>query len=262
MCFVNCHLAAGQTKTADRNTDAASILDNTQFPVRASESWNDNESVFTHGGDGTMIFDHEICFFSGDLNYRIDLSRGDVFEAIEKKDFALLLEHDQLFKQRNTNPTFRLRSFSEGIPNFAPTYKYNPGEDKYDTSEKRRTPAWCDRILYRGPRVKQEHYRRYEVNVSDHRPISGAFKIVIKTISTDRQMDAKEEAMGAWKANFKEEKLKAMLKWLKSCGHEPSRSFRVLKENHENLRKTVEILNKSYATGTGNTNGKGVRKKK
>ncbi|CAG8444452.1 8261_t:CDS:2, partial [Diversispora eburnea] len=247
ICFVNCHLAAGQTKTVDRNNDAANILDNTQFPVCANESWNENESVFTHGGDGTMIFDHEFCFFSGDLNYRIDLQRDKVLEAIEKKEYALLLEHDQLFKQRNTNPSFRLRPFSEGIPNFAPTYKYNRGEDEYDTSEKRRTPAWCDRILYRGPSVKsvkQEHYRRYDVKVSDHRPISGAFKIVKKQILKEKQIDVKENAIKAWKENFKEEKFKSMMKWLESCGYEQSISKRVLKENHENLRKTVEILNK------------------
>ncbi|RHZ46288.1 hypothetical protein Glove_627g23 [Diversispora epigaea] len=260
ICFVNCHLAAGQLKTVDRNSDAANILDNTQFPVCANESWNENESVFTHGGDGTMIFDHEFCFFSGDLNYRIDLQRDKVLEAIEKKNYASLWEHDQLLKQRNANPTFRLRSFSEGIPNFAPTYKYNRGEDEYDTSEKRRTPAWCDRILYRGPSVKQEHYRRYEVKVSDHRPISGAFKIKVKKILKEQQIDVKEKAIKAWKANFKVEKFKAMMKWLESCGYEQSISNKVLKETHENLRKTVEILNKS--NGTGNTSGKGVRKKK
>src|ERR1044072_1555111 len=73
ICFVNCHLAAGQGQIRARNTDVANILDNTQFPPRANDSWNDNEGVFTHGGDGSMVLDHEIVFFSGDLNYRIDL---------------------------------------------------------------------------------------------------------------------------------------------------------------------------------------------
>ena len=41
------------------------------------------------------------------------------------------------------NHAFRLRSFEEAPITFAPTYKYNPGSDEYDSSEKRRIPAWC-----------------------------------------------------------------------------------------------------------------------
>lgn len=96
--------------------------------------------------DSTLTKDHENVFWGGDLNYRIDLPRDRVLELIDKKDFATLRDHDQLLHQMLTNPSFGLRGFSEGPLDFAPTFKYDVGHERYDTSEKRRVPSWCDRV--------------------------------------------------------------------------------------------------------------------
>ena len=40
------------------------------------------------------------------------------------------------------------RGFIEGDLDFAPTYKYDLFSEDYDTSEKCRTPAWTDRVLW------------------------------------------------------------------------------------------------------------------
>ena len=144
-----------------------------------------------------MILDHEICILNGDLNYRIDaMSRNSVIDAVRQGNLAKLLDRDQLLLSRKRNPGFRLRAFIESPINFAPTYKYDVGTDTYDTSEKQRSPAWCDRLLYRGlGRIKQTEYRRHDVvKVSDHRPVSGRFRIRVKTISEDRQILAREKA--------------------------------------------------------------------
>lgn len=188
LCFINCHLAAGQSQTKDRNTDISAILESAILPSEPDISVR--QDSFTGGGDGTMIMDHEICILNGDLNYRIDtMGRDTVVNAIKSNNLSKLLERDQLLASKRKNPWFRLRAFTELPITFAPTYKYDVGTDNYDTSEKKRAPAWCDRLLYRGPldRVRQLDYQRHEVRVSDHRPVTGIFEMVIKTISTKKR---------------------------------------------------------------------------
>lgn len=182
LCFVNCHLAAGQSQTGHRNNDIAAIL---EAEVLASEnSVMARLDKYVGGGDGSMIVDHEVCILNGDLNYRIDsIPRNVIVEDIRNKNLSKLLERDQLLASRRKNPIFRLRAFNEGPITFAPTYKYDVGSDLYDSSEKKRAPAWCDRVLYRGQgKIKEVEYRRHEVRASDHRPVSAAFKIRVKSI--------------------------------------------------------------------------------
>lgn len=147
------------------------------------------QDVFVGGGDGSMIMDHEICILNGDLNYRIDtMGRDTVVNAVKANNLTKLLERDQLLASKRKNPWFKLRAFHELPITFAPTYKYDVGTDNYDTSEKKRAPAWCDRLLYRGiNRIRQLNYKRHEVKVSDHRPVTGLFEIVIKTISPKKR---------------------------------------------------------------------------
>ncbi|KDB24901.1 hypothetical protein H109_03264 [Trichophyton interdigitale MR816] len=182
LCFVNCHLAAGQSQTAHRNNDIAAIMESEALPREPSLSARIDR--YTGGGDGSMILDHEICILNGDLNYRIDsIPRNTVIEAVKANNLPKLLDRDQLLASKRKNPGFRLRTFNEAPITFAPTYKYDVGTDDYDSSEKKRAPAWCDRLLYRGfGRIKQLEYRRHEVRVSDHRPVSGTFKIRVKSI--------------------------------------------------------------------------------
>lgn len=189
LCFINCHLAAGQSQTQHRNNDAAAIME--AAPLPRNRSPRDCTNFFVGGGDGSMILDHEICILNGDLNYRIDsMTRDSVVSAVKQGNLTKLLERDQLLLSRKRNPGLRLRAFNEAPITFAPTYKYDVGTDTYDTSEKKRSPAWCDRLLYRGlGKIKQTEYRRHDcVKVSDHRPVSGRFKLRVKTIHTKMQM--------------------------------------------------------------------------
>ncbi|KAF2157966.1 DNase I-like protein [Myriangium duriaei CBS 260.36] len=65
-----------------------------------------------------------------------------------------LLAHDELSQQIENRKAF-FDGWREGPINFLPTYKYDPGSvGVFDSSEKKRAPSWCDRILYRTRRDK------------------------------------------------------------------------------------------------------------
>jgi hypothetical protein len=58
-----------------------------------------------------------------------------------------LLELDQLRAQMRDQAVFR--GFEEPQIKFRPTYKYDKASDVYDSSKKRRVPAWTDRIVFK-----------------------------------------------------------------------------------------------------------------
>jgi phosphatidylinositol-bisphosphatase len=78
------------------------------------------------------------------LNYRIDesLSTNEIFQLIQQSNWPYLREKDQLNIEKQNGKIFH--DFNEGILNFPPTYKYQPGTDEYDTrpEKKIRAPAW------------------------------------------------------------------------------------------------------------------------
>ncbi|RSL42108.1 hypothetical protein CEP53_012374 [Fusarium sp. AF-6] len=231
ICLVNCHLAAGQSQANARHNDIAAILEASLFPIeRDSATRVDN---FVGGGDGSLILDHELCILNGDLNYRIDtMSRDTVVTAVKQNNLGKLLERDQLLVARRRNPAFKLRAFDEMPITFAPTYKYDVGTDNYDTSEKRRSPAWCDRLLYRGRgRVEQLDYRRHEVRVSDHRPVTGSFNLWVKKVDARRRAKAWMESQQGFEDMRQKETSQDKLLYLRdTCGFDEETSKRLVKE--------------------------------
>ncbi|XP_038167027.1 LOW QUALITY PROTEIN: phosphatidylinositol 4,5-bisphosphate 5-phosphatase A [Arvicola amphibius] len=175
LCFLNCHLPAHMDKAEQRKDNFQTILSLQQF-----------QGPGAHG-----ILDHDLVFWFGDLNFRIEsYDLHFVKFAIDSNQLHQLWEKDQLNMAKNTWPI--LKGFQEGPLNFAPTFKFDVGTNKYDTSAKKRKPAWTDRILWKvkapsgGPspsgreshrlQVTQHSYRSHmEYTVSDHKPVAAQF---------------------------------------------------------------------------------------
>lgn len=231
ICLVNCHLAAGQTQANARHSDIAAILEAPLFTTERDPGVL--VDTYVGGGDGSLIIDHELCILNGDLNYRIDtMSRDTVVTAVKQNNLSKLLERDQLLVARRRNPAFKLRAFDELPITFAPTYKYDVGTDTYDTSEKRRSPAWCDRLLFRGRgRIEQLDYKRHEVRVSDHRPVTGSFNLWVKKVDPKRRAIAWVESQQTFE-NMREEETadEKILYLVNTCGFDEVTSQRLVKE--------------------------------
>ncbi|WJX47602.1 Type I inositol polyphosphate 5-phosphatase 5 [Trifolium repens] len=182
-CFVCSHLASGEKEGDEirRNSDVAEILKGIQFPRicknpcrRAPEK----------------IVDHDRIIWLGDLNYRVALSYEETRVLLEDNDWDTLLEKDQLNIERDAGRVFS--GFKEGRIVFAPTYKYSHNSDSYagetvKSKKKRRTPAWCDRILWRGRSIEQLSYIRGESRFSDHRPVCAVFSVGVEVRSRNNR---------------------------------------------------------------------------
>ncbi|XP_061359688.1 type I inositol polyphosphate 5-phosphatase 2-like [Gastrolobium bilobum] len=173
LCFVCSHLTSGHKDGAEqrRNSDVHEILRRTCF-----------SSVFDADQPQT-IPSHDQIFWFGDLNYRINMLDVEVRRLVALKKWDELMNHDQLSNELRCGHVFD--GWKEGLINFPPTYKYEFNSDKYvgenpKEGEKKRTPAWCDRILWLGKGIKQLQYSSAENKLSDHRPVSSIFSVDVE----------------------------------------------------------------------------------
>nr|KAF6476401.1 synaptojanin 1 [Rousettus aegyptiacus] len=192
------------TYSKERNEDFAEIVRKLSFPM------------------GRMLFSHDYVFWCGDFNYRIDLPNEEVKELIRQQNWDSLIAGDQLINQKNAGQIFR--GFLEGKVTFAPTYKYDLFSEDYDTSEKCRTPAWTDRVLWRrrkwpfdrsaedldllnasfqdGSKILYTwtpgtllHYGRAELKTSDHRPVVALIDIDIFEVEAEERQNIYKEVI-------------------------------------------------------------------
>ncbi|PSR94813.1 Type IV inositol polyphosphate 5-phosphatase [Actinidia chinensis var. chinensis] len=181
-CFICSHLTSGEKEGDElrRNSDVMEILRKTRFP-RVHDVGDDNSPQ--------TILEHDRIIWLGDLNYRIALSYRSAKALVEMRNWRALLENDQLRIEQRRGRVFE--GWNEGKIYFPPTYKYSNNSDRYagddmHPKEKRRTPAWCDRILWHGRGVHQLSYVRGESRFSDHRPVYSVFLAEVESINRSR----------------------------------------------------------------------------
>ena len=147
-----------------------------------------------------------------DFNYRIDRERDEVEAMANEGDYDGMLEADQLNAEMRAGRVFH--GFREPGISFAPTFKYDnntPGL-AFDSGEKRRTPAYCDRILFRGSsasrgndtcsasngdgvRIQPAEYTScMEVLESDHKPVRCVFSLRLPVVDEAKRREVALEA--------------------------------------------------------------------
>lgn len=149
----------------------------------------------------------DIVIFCGDFNYRLfGISYDEARDLVSQRSFDWLRERDQLRAEMKAGKVFQ--GMREALIRFPPTYKFElgkPGLGGYDSGEKKRIPAWCDRILYRDnrscptlecslvcPIVSSilQYEACMDVVESDHKPVRCKFNVEIAHV--DRSVRRQE----------------------------------------------------------------------
>lgn len=60
-------------------------------------------------------------------------------------------------------------------------------------SEKARIPAWCDRVLYRGEKLRQISYNTAPLRFSDHRPVYAVFQCQVRIVNVTSKEQVSRE---------------------------------------------------------------------
>ncbi|EMS49348.1 Type I inositol-1,4,5-trisphosphate 5-phosphatase 12 [Triticum urartu] len=192
------------------------------------------------------LADADMVVFLGDFNYRLyGITYDEARDMVSQRSFDWLREKDQLRAEMKAGKVFQ--GMREGLIKFPPTYKFQkhaPGLGGYDSGEKKRIPAWCDRVLYRDSRAVSvaecslecpvvaaitSYVAVMEVTESDHKPVRCTFSVDIARVD---ELTRRQEYGEIIESN---EEVRSMLK--ESCFVPDSTvsTEEIILENQENI---------------------------
>ncbi|PIK51759.1 putative phosphatidylinositol 4,5-bisphosphate 5-phosphatase A, partial [Apostichopus japonicus] len=175
-CFVAVHMAPFPHQWEQRDKEYYQIVASQSYPLEYTPH----------------ILYHDYIFWLGDLNYRFEDLTAEVVKFLSSpKKLHVLREKDQLLLTIRGKRAFD--QFQEGALSFVPTYKYDLGQNTFDSSPKQRVPAWTDRILWRENKVQQSqdgtllkleqltYTSHSDVPWSDHKPVWSDFLVKVSS---------------------------------------------------------------------------------
>lgn len=197
---VSSHFAAHKDNVAKRRNDYISIVRNMAFakekdlipvpspPVRSAttpkssfmeeDRYETLKSMDTETGETEVssgLQQAELLIWLGDFNYRLETSYEAALDHIRQNKALSLLSVDQCRREMKEENVFV--GLREGKIQFNPTYKFDKGPGGgYDSSEKKRVPAWTDRIFFRGSKEfvgieEEEEEEEIEKPLNEEEPL-------------------------------------------------------------------------------------------
>nr|KYP74560.1 Type II inositol-1,4,5-trisphosphate 5-phosphatase FRA3 [Cajanus cajan] len=292
MCFVNCHFAAHLDAVGRRNADFDHVYRTMSFsrPTNLSNTTaaGTSSSVPMFRGTNVSLIleigfqsaegmpelsEADMVVFLGDFNYRLDdISYDEARDFVSQRCFDWLRERDQLRAEMEAGNVFQ--GMREAMIMFPPTYKFErhqAGLAGYDSGEKKRIPAWCDRILYRDscsslvaecslecPVVSSvlQYEACMDVTDSDHKPVRCIFSTDIARVDESIRRQEFGEILES------NEKIKRLLKELCKIPEAIISTNNIILQNLDTLILRItnkcaegnalfEIICKGQATVTG-----------
>ncbi|CAH2065593.1 unnamed protein product [Thlaspi arvense] len=268
LCFVNCHFAAHLEAVTRRNADFDHVYRTMAFS-RQSSSLNPGAAGASFGvsvprGANAVVVntvdprpelsEADMVVFLGDFNYRLDdITYDETRDFISQRCFDWLREKDQLHAEMEAGNVFQ--GMREAIIRFPPTYKFErhqAGLAGYDSGEKKRIPAWCDRILYRDSKKHlgahcsldcpvvssvSQYDACMDVTDSDHKPVRCIFSVKLARVDESVR---RQEFGNIINTN---KKIKVMLGELSKVPETIVSTNNIILQNHDST--ILRITNKS-----------------
>lgn len=268
MCFVNCHFAAHLEAVKSRNADFDHVYRTMVFSrpfnlLNAAAAGVPSAVQMLRGVNAmginsvegmSELSESDMVVFLGDFNYRLDdISYDEARDFISQRCFDWLRERDQLHAEMKAGNVFQ--GMHEAIIRFPPTYKFErhqAGLAGYDSGEKKRIPAWCDRILYRDNRSASvsscgldcpvvtsilQYEACMDVTDSDHKPVRGIFSLEIARVDESIRRQEFGEIIGS------NEDIKCMLEELYKVPETIVSTNNIILQNQ--VTSILRITNKS-----------------